>query len=146
MWVLVRFISLIHFRQGCSFENVDYEYRMVCWQGASTLCNNIRMLYSVTISSFNKCIYTVVNILLYRVIDTALAVWRASAVIIDAQTASTIYETYIKAQFVHLDIELWSLTKSCLDTSYLCYLTANMEMNKLKTIFHSFLFKGLKSL
>ena len=119
---------------------------MVSRQRTAALCYDVRMLNAVAVGSLNECVDTVVDVFLYRVVDAALAVGRACAVVVDAKSASAVNEVNVIAHLVQLYIELRSLSKGCLYAAYLCYLAADVEVDKAQAVFHLLLFENLEGL
>ena len=74
----------------------------------------------ILVGCINKGVDTVVDVLLDRVVHTALTRWRTCAVIIDAQTTTAIHEINIIPHLMQLDIELRGFTQSRLDAADLC--------------------------
>ena len=68
---------LWHDRQLSSSEYFENEHGMMCRNGASSLGDEVRMRYSVCVSRLHEGIYTVVDILLYAIVDRAFAIGRA---------------------------------------------------------------------
>ena len=107
--VLRRFKLLAHLRQRSGFEYVGDKHRVVCRQRASTLCDEVRMLDAVLVRSIDECVYAVVDILLDRVVDRALARRRACSVVVYAQATATVDEVDVVAHLVQLYVEVGSL-------------------------------------
>ena len=75
-------------------------------QRATALCNQVGVGQVVLVSSINKGVDTVVDILLNRLVDRRLARWRACAVVVDTQSTTAVHKVYVVAHFVQLHIEL----------------------------------------
>ena len=84
----------------------------------------------ILVGCFNKGVDTVVDIFLYRIVYGTFTTRTSCSVIIDTESASTVYEIYIIAHLVKVDIILCSLAKSCLNTTNFGNLTTNMEVDK----------------
>ena len=143
---VVGFKLFAHFGQRGCFEHVDNEHRVVCRQRASALSDEVWMRNIVFISGIDEGIDTVVHILLYRIVDRALAVRRACAVIVDTQSATAVNKVDIVTHLMQLHIELCCLAQGRLYTAYLSDLAAYMEVNEAKRVVQSFGIKNRKSL
>ena len=130
---------LWHFRQGSSLQYINHQYGVVCRERAATLGDEVRMLDIVLVGCINESIDTVVHILLDRVVYGALAAGRAGAVVIYAKTTTAIYEIYIVAHLVEVDVELCSLTESRLDAADLGNLASDVEVDEAQAVVESHL-------
>ena len=88
------------------------------------------MLDTVLVRSIDECIYAVVDILLDRVVDRALARRRACSVVVDAKATATVNEIDVVAHLVQLYVEVGSLAQCSLNASYLGYLRSDVEMDE----------------
>ena len=99
------------------------------------------MGYAVLVGCIDEGIDTVVDIFLDRVVDRALAVGRAGAVVVHSQSAATVDEVHVVPHLVEVDVELSRLTQRGLYTSYLGNLAANVEVDKTKAVVQALLIK-----
>ena len=93
----------------------------------------------VLVGGIDEGIYTVVDILLYGVVDRAFATWRACSVVIDPKTATAVNEIHVISHLMKLDIEHRSLAQGCLNTTYLGNLASYMKMYQAQAVAHTFL-------
>ena len=135
----LRLKLLWHFRQGSSLQHINYQYGVVGRERAATLGDEVRMLDIVFVGCINESIDTVVHILLDRVVYGTLAAGRAGAVVINAKTTTAIYEIYIVAHLVEVDVELSRLTESRLDAADLGNLASDVEVDEAQAVVESHL-------
>ena len=136
---LLCFKLLWHFRQGSSLQHINHQYGVVGRERAATLSDEVRMLDIVLVGCINECIDTIVYILLDRVVYRAFTAGRTGAVVIYAKTTATIYEIYIVAHLVEVDVELSRLTESRLDASDLGNLASDVEVDEAQAVVESHL-------
>ena len=136
---LLCFKLLWHFRQGSSLQDINHQYRVVGRKRATTLGDEVRMLDIVLVGCINEGIDTIVYILLDRVVYRAFAAGRTGAVVIYAKTTATIYEIYIVAHLVEVDVELSSLTESRLDAADFGNLASDVEVDEAQAVVESHL-------
>ena len=117
---------------------------MMGCQGTATLGDNIGMGDVILIGCFGKGIYTVVHILLYAVVDAALAVAASGAVVVNAQAAAAVHELDIEAHLVQLHVILGHLTQSGADSANLGYLATDMEVYQFQAVTQSHFVKELQ--
>ncbi len=107
---------------------------MVGRERAATLGDEVRVLDIVLVGCINESIDTVVHILLDRVVYGAFAAGRTGAVVIYAKTTAAIYEIYIVAHLVEVDVELSRLTESRLDAADLGNLASDVEVDEAQAV------------
>ena len=130
---------LWHFRQGSSLQDINHQYGVVGRKRAPTLCDEVRMLDIVLVGCINEGIDTIVYILLDRVVYRAFAAGRTGAVVIYAKTTATIYEIYIVAHLVEVDIELCCFAEGSLDAADLGNLASDVEVDEAQAVVESHL-------
>ncbi len=116
---------------------------------APALCDDIGLRKIVFGAGIDQSRHRVIGIFLDGIVHGALGCGITSAVIVYAQTAADVHETYVEAHFRELHIELRSLAQSVLYVAYLGNLAAYMEMNQTQALLHLVAFqevKGLKKL
>ena len=64
---------LIHLRQGCCLKHLEHKDCVVRRNGTSALGNDVGVWDAVLVGCIYHCVNGIVYILLYRVVDTALA-------------------------------------------------------------------------
>ena len=133
------FKLLWHFRQGSSLQHINHQYGVVGRERTATLGDEVRMVDIVLVGCINECIDTVVHILLDRVVYRAFAAGRTGAVVIYAKTTATIYEIYIVAHLVEVDVELSRFTESRLDAADLGNLASDVEVDEAQAVVESHL-------
>ena len=143
--ILVGLKLLRHLRQRGCFQHIDDQDTMMRSQRTATLGNQVGMGNAIAVSGIDEGVDTVVDILLYGVVDTTLAGGRARAVIVNAQTTATVHKVYIIAHLVQLNIELRSLAQGCLNTTNLRNLASDMEMNQAQAVAHILLIQQFQS-
>ena len=89
-----------HLGQAGGLEHVDNQYRVVCRERPAALGDDVGMGYVVLVGCVDEGIDTVVDILLDRVVDRALAVGRAGAVVVHSQSAATVDEVHVVPHLV----------------------------------------------
>ena len=145
MIVLARLEVLRHLRRSDTLQDIKYKHRMMSSKRASTLRDDIRVRNSSLISSLDKSIHTVVDILLNAIVDRTLRIARPRTVIVHAKTTATIHELDIAPHLMKLHIKHRSLLQSRRYTANLSNLAADMEMYKAQAIRQPHLFESLQS-
>ena len=120
----------------CGLKNFNNQNRVMGSQRPARFGYDIRMRYIVFIARVNKCADWIIYILLYCIINTALAVRRACTIIVNSQSASDIDKFNVKSKLAELNIKLWRFAKCNFYPPYFCDLASNMKMNQLDTISH----------
>ena len=136
---LLCFKLLWHFRQRSSLQDINHQYGVVGRERAATLGDEVRMLDIILVGCINESIDTIVYILLDRVVYRAFAAGRTGAVVIYAKTTATIYEIYIVAHLVEVDVELSRLTQSRLDAADFGNLASDVEVDEAQAVVESHL-------
>ncbi len=139
MAVLVRFVLFVHLGQGCRFEHVDDEYRVMGRQRASAFGDDVGVGYAVLVGTVHECVYAIVDILLDRVVHRAFAARRACAVVVYSQSAATVYEVNVIPHLVQLYVEVRCFSQGGLYASYLRYLASDVEVYQAQAVVHAFL-------
>ena len=125
---------LWHLRCAHALEHVEDEYAVVGSERAPALGDDARVRDAVFVRRFSQCIDAVVDILLYAVVHTALAVTASRTVVIDTESASAIYKFDVEAHCAQLYIILCYLAQGGADASDLVYLRAYMEVDELEAV------------
>ena len=92
------------------------------------------MLDIILVGCIHEGIDTVVHIFLDGVVHGTFAAGRAGAVVIHAKTTTTIYEIYIVAHLVEVDIELCCFAEGSLDAADLGNLASDVEVDEAQTV------------
>ena len=74
------------------------------------------------------------DVILDGVVHGTFAAGRAGAVVIHAKTTTTIYEIYIVAHLVEVDIELCCFAEGSLDAADLGNLASDVEVDEAQTV------------
>ena len=125
---------LWHFRQGSGLQYVDDQYGVVGRKRTATLGDEVRMLDIILVGCIHEGIDAVVHIFLDGVVHGTFAAGRAGAVVIHAKTTTTIYEIYIVAHLVEVDIELCCFAEGSLDAADLGNLASDVEVDEAQTV------------
>ena len=88
----------------------------------------------VLVGCLDEGIDAVVDVFLNAIVDAALAVAAAGAVVIDTKAAPTIDELDVEAHRMELHIVLCRFTKGGADAAYLVDLAADVEMDEAQAV------------
>jgi len=120
-------------QRGCT-EHIEDEHRMMRRQRASTLGDDIGMRDIVAVGDIGKGIHAVVDILLDGIVDRTFRVAGTCAVIVYAQSATTVDILDVVAHLSEIAIVLCGLGESILYAADLRDLAADMEMDESDTV------------
>ena len=99
-------------------------------QRTSTFSNNVGVGDVILVGGINKRVDTIIDILLYRIVNRTLTIRRTCAVIVYSESSSTVNEVDIIAHFVQLNIELGRFSQCSLNATNLRYLRAYMKVDE----------------
>ena len=137
---------LVHVRHFGRFEHLENQHRVVSRERASALSDDVGMRNIVLIGRLDQGVNNVVDVFLYTIVDRTFRVGRARAVIVHAQSATTIDKFDVEAHFAQLHIVLCHLAQRNADETDFGNLTTDVEVNEPKAIAQALLFEQCQGL
>ena len=128
---------LAHLRLRGDIGHLEHQNAVMGRERAPSLGNDVGMGDGVAVGSVDEGVDAVVDIFLNGVVDRALGIAGAGAVVIDAEASAAVDELDVEAHGVELHEKLRGLSQRRLDAAYLGDLAADVEVDELEAVLHA---------